>query len=141
MKPTIAAVRRMTMATAALLSVACATTPYQDAYHTRVIQTWVGKDVSKLWASWGPPSRRMTAPDGAEYHVYFQKVARAADATLDADGTVRAGAIDPDCETYFVVPPKSRMIQSARWRGTGCPLHAPGSGLPFLMKPPGPVGF
>lgn len=129
------------MAAAALLSSACAMTPYQDAYHTRIIQTWVGKDVSKLWASWGPPSRRMTAPDGSEYHIYFQKVAKAADADTSNEDSVLMAATDPNCETYFVVPPKKRTIQAARWRGTTCPIRAPQPGRPFLMKPAGPVGF
>lgn len=135
------AARFSTLAAAALLCCACATTPYQDAYHTKVIQTWVGKDVSQLWASWGPPSRRMTGPDGSEYHIYFQKVAAAADADLSKPGSVSAAATDPNCETYFVIPPKKRTIQAARWRGTSCPVRPPQPGLPFLMKPAGPVGF
>jgi hypothetical protein len=129
------------MVAAAFAACACAMTPYQDAYHTRIIQTWVGKDVSKLWASWGPPSRRMTAPDGSEYHIYFQKVAKPAEADSSNEDSLLAAATDPNCETYFVVPPKKRIIQAARWRGTTCPVHAPQPGRPFLMKPAGPVGF
>lgn len=135
------AARFLLLVAAALLCSACATTSYQDAYHTRVIQTWVGKDVAQLWASWGPPSRRMTGPDGSEYHIYFQKVATAADADPSIPGSVSGAATDPNCETYFVIPPKKRTIQAARWRGTSCPVRSPQPGLPFLMKPAGPVGF
>jgi hypothetical protein len=127
-------------ALAGALLAGCVSIPYSEAYHTRVIETWVGKDVAALWQSWGPPAKKVAAPDGKEYHVYNQKLGRPADSSDESLDVAYAMSTSRRCETYFVVNPQTRLIEVARWRGSSCQILQP-SRVRSILKIPQPTGF
>lgn len=114
---------------AGLLGACVAVPPAEQAYHTRVIETWVGNTASALWLSWGPPARQLTASNGIRFDIYTQRIGKPAGADDPALDRAYAAASDPNCLTYFAVDPKTDRIQLARWRGTSCQLHAPQAGV------------
>ncbi len=138
---------RLTALCVAVLMSACATTttPYPQAYHTQVIQTWVGQDVATLWESWGPPVRSEVASNGYEYQVYQQRIPKPAGPSSSELDLAFAKSSDPNCLTYFIVDPKAKQIRAAHWRGRSCPVAAPGEKAllpkPMSKKIPEPTGF
>jgi len=138
---------RLTALCVAALVGACATmtTPYPQAYHTQVIQTWVGQDVATLWESWGPPLRTDKSSNGYEYQLYQQRIPKPAGASTSELDLAFAKSSDPNCQTYFIVDPKTRKIGAAHWRGRSCLVNPPSEKalLPKAMIKtiPEPTGF
>lgn len=131
----------LSVGTAAVLLAACAPIPnYPEAYHTQVVETWIGQDVSKLWESWGPPVRQAVAANGVQYHIYQQRIGRPANAGVTTADMRVATSTDPNCVTYFAVDPKTQVIRLANWRGTSCALHPPRS-FGTAERPVQPTGF
>ncbi|MGB1560898.1 MAG: hypothetical protein ACPHN2_05295 [Sinimarinibacterium flocculans] len=126
---------------AAGMAAGCAAVPpVEKAYHTRVIETWVGSTASALWLSWGPPARQLTASNGMRFDIYTQRIGKPAGVDDPALNRTYAAASDPDCLTYFAVDPKTDRIQLARWRGTTCQLYAQQTDVDVLRSIQ-PTGF
>jgi hypothetical protein len=133
--------KAVVLALAAGGMVGCAAVPpTEQAYHTRVIETWVGSTASALWLSWGPPARQLTASNGVRFDIYTQRIGKPAGVDDAALNRAYAAASDPNCLTYFAVDPKSDRIQLARWRGTSCQLHAT-QGDVDVLRSIQPTGF
>jgi hypothetical protein len=125
---------------AAALATACVSTPSQrEAWHTQVIQTWVGQDSAALWASWGPPLRQVRAADGVEYHVYQQRIGKPYGQVDAQTELLFAQSSDPQCTSFFAIEPGTQRISRAIWRGSRCPLYPPQerSLLPRSIQPTG----
>ncbi|MES0873556.1 hypothetical protein [Sinimarinibacterium thermocellulolyticum] len=114
--------------------------PAEQAYHTRVIETWIGKTASALWLSWGPPARQLTASNGIRFDIYTQRIGKPAGIDDPALDRLYASASDADCLTYFAVDPKTDRILLARWRGTTCASYPPRRG-PGAIRSIQPTGF
>lgn len=128
------------MAVAAVMA-GCASAPSpREAWHTQVIQTWVGKSSAELWASWGPPLRQAKAADGVEYHIYQQRIGKPYGEVDKQTELLFAQSSDPQCTTYFAIDPRTQRIGKASWRGGRCPLH-PLQQRRLLPRSIQPTGF
>ena len=92
------------------LLISCAST----GRYEKVLQSWVGADVSRLIESWGPPSSTYKLPDGrVQYTWLFDGGAVAAPV-----GNM-VYAVRRSCTTTFTTSTAGR-IQSWRWEGNAC---------------------
>jgi hypothetical protein len=117
-----------------LIGVGCAT----NAKYSKILDSWSGGRVDKLYTSWGQPDRSTNAPDGRQIIVYTQEANVQSGGYNDVYTVVSSGATTHSgmkstevqkkapvrdvnfwCETTFIATP-SGIITSATSNGNNC---------------------
>ena len=99
-----------------LALVGCATT----GKYEKILHTWLGSDVNRLIASWGPPSNVYIMPNGSKMYTWL----RVGGTKVVADynqylNTLTASTVAYWCKTTFTVTPQG-VITNWRWEGNAC---------------------
>jgi len=95
---------------AAVVMTSCATA----GGYEKMLNSWVGADVSRLIESWGPPSSTYPLPDGRTMYTWDSH----GGAVAVPVGNM-AVAVPRTCKTTFTVD-ESRTILSWRYEGNMC---------------------
>jgi len=99
-----------------LLVAACATT----GNYEKVLNSWMGGDVNRLMASWGPPSDEYVMPNASRMYTWLwiggTKVVANYNQYLNM---VTAGSVTYWCKTTFTTS-QAGVITNWRWEGNAC---------------------
>ena len=111
--------RRSVSAVAAALGLAimsCATTGNYEAK----LKSWMGSDVNRLMASWGPPSNEYAMPNGSKMYTWLWVGGTQVVANYNEYlNMVTAGSVTYWCKTTFTANP-SGVVDHWRWEGNAC---------------------
>jgi hypothetical protein len=88
----------------------CATT----GDYEKVLNSWIGSDISRLIESWGPPTDTYRMPDGRTLYTWFFD----GGAVAMPFGNM-AYAVSRSCKTTFTVGTNG-VVQTWRYEGNAC---------------------
>lgn len=95
---------------------ACAT---RGKYES-VLNSWVGADINRLMASWGPPSDEYTMPNSDKMFTWLWIGGTRVVANYNQYlNMITAGSVTYWCKTTFTAS-RSGRINSWRWEGNAC---------------------
>lgn len=115
----------MKIATGALLLAAalltgCAT---HQGYAQKV-NSWQGRDVNDMLATWGAPTSQITMPNGNQLYTYrtaySQEMPVQGGFFYSPIGVTGGGSVYYSCTTNFVANPKTHTILSVTFDGNDC---------------------
>jgi hypothetical protein len=102
--------RRLFSILSLALMVGCATT----AGYEKVLNSWMGQDISNLIEKWGPPSNVFTMPDG---RILYSWVFDGGAVAVPIGNM--AYAVPRGCKTTFTTS-SAGVVQNWRWEGNAC---------------------